>query len=244
MMPTAPRIYATDIRHVRVDPMRNDFHYRSYSWLVDLDALPELGPVLGGLTRFEARDHLGAPDRTLRENLDAFLATEDVDLRGGRILMLTNPRVLRYVFNPITVYWCYTTDQRLECVVLEVHNTYGERHAYLVRTDAAGRAQVPKQLYVSPFNEVDGHYDLVLPEPAEQVRVSVTLRREGRPPFVAVLHGRARPASTAYLLRTALTRPLEPLLVMTKIRWQGVRLWARGLPVQTRPKHQAQEAVQ
>lgn len=238
---TAPRIYATSIRHVRSEPVRSDFEHRSYSWLVDLDALPRLGR-LGRLARFESRDHLGAPGRTLRENLDSFLATHDVDLTGGRVLMLANARVLGYVFNPISVFWCHRADGGLECVVVEVHNTYGDRHAYLVHTDDSGRARTEKALYVSPFNDVDGSYELVLPEPDETLRISVVLQREGRPPFVAVMTGRARAASTAYVLRLAVTRPLEPLAVMAKIRLHGIFLWLRRLPVRPRPSHR-QEAV-
>ena len=120
------------------------------------------------------------PDATLRENLDAFLATQGVDLQGGRITMLANARVLGYVFNPISVFWCHRPDGALECVVVEVHNTYGERHAYLVRTDDQHRASTEKRLYVSPFNDVSGSYDLVLPEPGRVgAQVSVILRRPG-----------------------------------------------------------------
>ena len=238
----APRIYATSIRHVRTEPVRSDFEHRSYSWLVDLDALPRLG-ALRALARFEARDHLGAPDRTLRQNLDAFLATHGVDLGGGRIRMLANARVLGYVFNPISVFWCHRLDGGLECVVVEVHNTYGDRHAYLVRTDAEGRATTDKALYVSPFNDVDGSYDLTVPEPDDHVRVSVVLRRPGRPPFVAVLTGDARDVSPASVLRLAVSHPLEPLAIMAKIRWHGIRLWLRHLPIRPRPTHAHQEAV-
>jgi len=240
---TTARIYATSIRHVRTEPVRNDFVHRSYSWLVDLDALPRLG-VLGRLARFEGRDHLGAPERSLRVNLDAFLATHGVDLQGGRIRMLANARVLGYVFNPISVFWCHRADGGLECVVVEVHNTYGERHAYLVHTDEHGRATTDKALYVSPFNDVDGSYDLLLPEPDDEVRVSVVLKRAGRPPFAAVLTGHAREVSTASLLRVAVTSPLEPLAIMAKIRLHGIGLWLRRLPIRPRPTHPPQEAVQ
>lgn len=238
---TAPRIYPTTVRHIRREPVHHDFTNRSYHWLVDLDALPELGRF-GRLASFEARDHLGDPDKTVRENVDTFLATQDVDLEGGRVLMLATPRVLGTVFNPISIYWCHGRDGALECVIVEVHNTYGDRHAYLVRTDDGGRAETDKALYVSPFNDVDGSYDLVLPEPDESLRISVLLQREGRPPFVAVMSGRARAASPAYVLRLAVTRPLEPLVVMAKIRFHGVFLWLRRLPVLPRPRHR-QEAV-
>ncbi|MDQ2756195.1 MAG: DUF1365 domain-containing protein [Actinomycetota bacterium] len=241
--PVTPRLYATSVRHVRREPVRHDFTLHSYTWLVDLDALPDLGR-LTRLASFEARDHLerDAPG-SLRQKVDAFLATQGVDLQGGRIVMLAQARVGGYVFNPISLYWCHRRDGALECVVLEVQNTYGDRHAYLVRTDQQGRARTEKELYVSPFNDVDGHYDLVLPEPDERLRTSVVLQREGSPPFVAVMSGRAHDVTTARLLRISLTRPLEPLAVMARIKAHGILLWLRRLPVRPRPPHR-QEAVQ
>ncbi len=240
---STPALYATTIRHARTTPVRNAFTYRSHSWLVDLDDLPRLPPPLRPLAAFRARDHIGRPDRTLRANLDAFLSAHGVGLRDGRVLMLTSPAVLGYAFNPITVYWCYD-GRALAAVVVEVHNTYGDRHAYLVHPDGRGRARVDKALYVSPFNAVDGHYELSVPEPGERVAVAVTLVRDGEPPFVATLRGRGHRATPAHLLRTALRQPIEPLRVTARIRWQGIRLWARGLPVRPRPPHPEQRGVQ
>ncbi|HET6626526.1 MAG TPA: DUF1365 domain-containing protein [Nocardioidaceae bacterium] len=236
---TAPRLVDTTIRHQRLGPVRHGFRQRSYSWLVDLDALPDHG----ALARFEARDHLGSPDRSIRENLDAFLADNGVHLGSGRVLMLANARVLGHVFNPITVFWCYAPDERPACVVVEVHNTYGDRHAYLVHPDAHGHARVEKRLYVSPFNDTSGWYELRVPGPGDTVHVAVTLHREGHPPFRASLHGRTRPASRRAVVRLALTRPWEPLLVTLRIRVHGLWLWLRGLKIQDRPTNVSKETA-
>ncbi len=240
---TAPAIYRTTVRHTRAEPLRHAFTYRSHSWLVDLDDLPRLPAPLRPLAAFRPRDHLGDPARSIRDNVGAFLAERGVGLRDGRVLMLASPAVLGYVFNPISVYWCYS-GRDLAAVVLEVHNTYGDRHAYLVTPDEVGRARTEKALYVSPFNDVDGHYEVAVPEPGERVDVRVRLHRPGRPPFVATLAGRAAPATTGRVLRTFLAQPLEPLRVSARIRWQGIRLWARGLPVRPRPVHPHQRGVQ
>jgi DUF1365 family protein len=238
-IPPGTRIYRTTIRHARTSPLRHRFEHRSHTWLVDLDDLPDLGP----LARFDARDHLGDPALSLRENLEAFLATQGVHLRGGRTSMLAMPRVLGAAFNPITVYWCHDADDRLVATVVEVHNTYGDRHAYLVHADEHGHAEVDKALYVSPFNDVSGSYALTVPEPGERLRLRVVLRREGHDPFVATVHGSAVPATVRSLLRTTVTQPVAPLAVMARIRLHGIRLWLRRLPVQPRPAHH-QEAVQ
>ncbi|MDQ6935810.1 MAG: FAD-dependent oxidoreductase [Actinomycetota bacterium] len=232
-------LYTTTIQHTRVEPIRNDFTYRSYAWLVDLDDLPRPSGARGWLLRrlasFEARDHIGDPHLSLRENIDALLDTHGIDLAGGRVQMLANARVLGYVFNPITVFWCHDGCGALAAVVVEVHNTYGGRFAYLCHPDEHGHARVAKRLYVSPFNDTSGHYDIRVPEPGERVLVSVTLKREGQPPFAATLNGVRRPATIRNQLRAAVTMPLAPLVTTIRIRLQGIKLWLRRLPVQPRP---------
>jgi predicted NAD/FAD-binding protein/DUF1365 family protein len=223
--------YAATIGHSRHRPFRRRFTHRSHTWLVDLDDLPDHGL----LARFEARDHLGDPDLTLRENVDAFLARHDVDLAGGRVLMAAMPRAFGYCFNPISVFWCLGPDGGQRAVVVEVHNTYGDRHAYLVHPDEQGRARTDKQLYVSPFHGTDGHYELVVPFPRPRIEVSVTLHTDDGARFSAWLHGEPADVSP---LRTAPAALRTSLL----IRAHGLWLWARRLPVRPRPDHH-QEGV-
>ena len=142
------------------------FTHRSQTWLVDVDDLPDHG-VLG---RFEARDHIGDPERTLRENIQAFLGLHDVDVRGGRMLLAANARAFGYCFNPISVFWCWDRAGALAATVVEVHNTYGDRHAYLVHTDEQGRGTVDKAMYVSPFHGTDGLYRVAAPVPPRPAR--------------------------------------------------------------------------
>lgn len=236
-------IYRTSIRHVRQDPVRNAFTYRSYSWFVDVDRLPVLPGALRPLAGFHAKDHLGDPDASIRENVDRFLAANGEDLGGGRVTMLANARVLGQVFNPISVFWCHGADGGLRCVIAEVHNTYGERHCYLLHPDEAGRSRTAKEFFVSPFNEVDGSYRMQLPEPDGKLAVAVVLEREGRRPFTATMTGTGRAATPRTILAAALAVPLAPLRLVLQIRWQGLKLWARGLPIINRPHHPSQEAV-
>jgi hypothetical protein len=224
-------IYDVDIHHVRATPIRNAFRYRSYQWFVDLDALPRLPLLLRPFARFDARDHLGDPHRSLRENVDTFLAENGIDLAGGAIRMLANARVLGYVFNPLTVFWCHDAAGVLRCVIAEVHNTYGQRHRYLLQPDARARARTSKQFYVSPFYEVSGNYTMSLPEPGEQLTLSITLHPTQGATFVASMKGHRRPASGWPLARMLLCRPWATVAVSARIRWQGIKLYLRGLPV-------------
>ena len=231
---TEPRLFEATVRHTRRAPFRHSFDYRTHTWLVDLDHLPAPRRTRS----FEARDHLGSPDRTIRENLDAFLATEGVDLDGGRVLMLANARAFGYCFNPISVFWCHDRSGDLACTVLEVHNTYGDRHAYLVRTDEHGKARTDKAMYVSPFHDVSGRYDISAPEPTDTVAVAITLRHQSGPAFTASLTGYAVSG------RPPLRATASALVGSVRIRIQGIRLWLRRLPIRPRPDHPRQEGVQ
>ncbi|MEC5191133.1 MULTISPECIES: DUF1365 domain-containing protein [unclassified Arthrobacter] len=237
-------IYRTSIAHVRRSPLKNAFTYRSYSWYVDVDRLPSLPRLLRPLAGFRVADHLGNPDGTLRGNVEAFLASRGIEPDGGRITMLASARVFGHVFNPLSLFWCHDAAGELRCVVAEVHNTYGERHCYLLETDGAGRASVPKAFYVSPFNDVDGQYRMRLPEPGERLAVSIVLERDGQQPFLASMDGKRREATVPNILAAALAVPAAPLRAAAQIRWQGIKLWARRLPIIKRPHHPSQEAVQ
>ena len=233
-----PGLYAATIRHVRRSPWRREFTYRNHTWLVDLDRLPDHG-LLG---RFDPADHLGDPARSIKQNVTAFLAQHGVDLGGGRVLMAANARAFGYCFNPISVHWCFaapTTDgsEDLAAVVVEVHNTYGDRHAYLVHPDAQGRARTGKAMYVSPFHGTDGHYDVAVPLPGDRLDIAITLRTGDGEVFSATLRGRRTQASAWRAAPAALTGS-------ARIRAHGIRLWLRRLPVRPRPSHSPQEGVQ
>ncbi|MFF7309778.1 DUF1365 family protein [Streptomyces sp. NPDC008137] len=235
-----PALYRCVIAHVRTAPLRYALRHRTYMWLVDPDRLPELPYVLRPLARFESRDHFFGEHASIRAGLDAFLAGHGVRLDGGRVVMLTHARVFGYVFNPLTVYWCHGPDGTLRCVVAEVHNTYGERHCYLLRPDASGTAEVGKEFYVSPFFPVDGRYRMRLPAPGDRLDLTVHLEREGGRPFTATVRGARHEARTGTLLRLALHRPWSTLAVSAAIRLHGIRLYLRGLPVRPRPDHRNQ----
>ncbi len=229
-----PAVYETTIRHTRRQPVTRSFTHTSHMWVVDLDDLPDHG-VLG---RFEARDHLGVPERSLRGNVEGFLAHHDVALDGGRILMAAHPRAFGYCFNPISVFWCFDAAGAPAATVVEVHNTYGDRHAYLVHPDEQGRATTEKAMYVSPFHGTDGTYTLAVPVPGERLDIAISLRTDDGATFSASLAGQR---STTSPLRAAPAALRGSLL----IRVHGVWLWLskhRRLPIRPRPSHH-QEGV-
>lgn len=238
-------LYPCAITHVRTGKAHRAFTYRSYLWLVDVDDLPRMPVPLRSLASFPTRDHFGDPRApSLRANVDAYLMSQGVDLRGGRISMLASARVLGYVFNPLSVFWCYDRDGSLAAVLAEVHNTYSQRHVYLLRPDERGRAVADKEFYVSPFLPVEGRYRMRLPEPGEHLRLAVTLDLGGKPALIAGVRGRRRPFTFGRLLGYSIRFPWASLRVTLLIRWQAVRLLGRRVPLTPRPAHIPQEGVQ
>lgn len=229
-----PSIYRTVITHNRQAPVRHSFEYRSYSWYVDIDELPRLPWWLRMFAHFDAQDHfVGGPGDSLRERVDAFLTEQNVTVPSGPVTALLQARVLGYVFNPISIFWCHDRSGVLRRVIAEVHNTYGERHAYLL-PPADSAVLVTKKLYVSPFNPAGGHYLVLAPRPEQCVDIRVSLHRDHQPAFVATLSGTRQPATAAHVARMQLLMPLAPLMVALRIRIQGIRLWLRRVPVTPR----------
>jgi uncharacterized protein len=221
-----PGLFETTIRHTRRTPFKRSFTHTSQTWLVDVDDVPDHG-LLG---RFESRDHIGDPERTLRENVQAFLEQHGIDVRGGRIFLAANARAFGYCFNPISVFWCWDRRGHLAATVVEVHNTYGDRHAYLVDTDEQGRGVVDKAMYVSPFHGTDGTYRVAAPVPGDRLRIAVTLDSDDGATFSASLSGRRSQITPARAAPAAIRHALL-------IRMHGVWLWLRRLPIQPRPTH-------
>jgi DUF1365 family protein len=226
-----PAIYRTRITHLRRAPVHHYFEHRSYSWYVDIDELPRLPRWLRTFARFDPGDHFdGAAEDSLRQRMDAFLADRGAAVPGGRITALLQPRVLGYAFNPLTLYWCHDQHGVLRHVVAEVHNTHGERYAYLL-PPAEAPVLVTKKLYLSPFNPVDGHYLVRAPRPERNLDITVSLHRDNQPALVTTLRGQRRRPDTAELLRLQLVAPLAPLMVALELRLQAMVLWMRKVPL-------------
>jgi uncharacterized protein len=216
-----PALYVADVAHSRRSPLVYRFRYRATYWLVDFDELPQPRGIARWCTGVGKQDHVDV--RTL---------LEDQGIAATRVVMLSGARSFGYAFDPISVFWCYDKSDAQCAVVAEVHNTYGDRHAYLLDIDADGEAHIEKAMHVSPFNTAKGMYRIRVSPPTSTVSVWVSLEREGQEPFVATLRGARRPLT----VRSALVSMLRHSSVRTRIliQWEAIALWRRGLAVQPR----------
>ena len=243
-LPALPALVAGWVTHRRSGPVRHAFRHRVYQWLIDLDSVPRQPAYLRPFACFSSEDHLGDPRLTIRANIEHYLALNGIGLGDrGRVLMLASARVLGHVFDPLSVFWCYDSSGRLACIVAEVHNTYRERHAYLLHPDEAGIAVTGKDFHVSPFFDVNGSYGLRFTLTPDRVSTAVTLHREGAVAFSATFRGRPEPATAPALVGRLIRQPLMTQRVSALIRVHGIWLWLRGLPVRAHPHHIRQAGV-
>jgi DUF1365 family protein len=210
-------------------------------WLTDLDDIPQRSRIARLLRDVHPGDHLGDPSRSLRENVHHFLGLNGIEPPHGKVLMLSQARGLGFAFDPISVYWCHSGSGELSGVLLEVRNTFGDRHCYLVHPDDSGRAEFAKELYVSPYFPVAGTYVSRTHLDQRSVRVHLTLNDlHGKPALVATLNGVPAPASRWRDLLATLGNPIAARLTLRRIHAQSRRLSALGLPTRRRRTHPPQ----
>jgi len=250
-MTSRSAIYVGEVSHTRLRPKTHALRYRIFMLLLDLDELPALSKRLRwfslgrfNLTSFRERDHGDGSDTPLRTQIERHLDAANLSIAGGPIRLLCLPRVLGYVFNPLSVYFCYTPDQTLKAILYEVSSTFGERHGYLMRADpdAHGvvRQSAAKRLHVSPFMDMDLDYNFRIKPPGDALDVTIgTFDRQG-----LLLNARfaaeRRPLDDTSLLRAWLAHPLLTLKVIAGIHWEAIRLIAKGLKLRSGTKAPAE----
>ena len=238
-------IYAGWVMHQRLRPVRHRLRYRLFSLLLDLDEIDALSARLRWFSRgrfnlisFCDRDHGDGSPRPLRTQIEALLAEAGL-AHGGPIRLLAMPRVLGFVFNPLSVWFCHDTSGRLSAILYEVNNTFGERHSYLLPADGNARdvrQDAVKHFHVSPFLPMNLTYAFRVAPPGEDLSIAITVSDAAGPLLCAVHRAKAVPLNDRALLRTFAADPLLTLKVVAGIGWEALKLWARRVPVHDHPR--------
>ncbi len=228
------------VRHIRSRPTRYQLEHGVYYFALDLGELEqatERGWLVGRNRRavlsFRDADHLPSPATDLAHDIRAHLGAEGIQLDGGRITLITGLRVLGYVFNPASFFLCRDAAGALVAVVVEVHNTYGDRHLYTLRperAEGAFSAAMDKDFYVSPFISIDGRYRVTVRDEPAALNIGISLRQAGETVLATSVVLRRRPLTTRNIVRLLLRHPFMTQRTIMLIHWHALRLWLRRLP--------------
>jgi DUF1365 family protein len=193
------------------------------------------------LFSFYDRDHGRRDGSALRPWIDSLMMARGIDLSGGRIALLCFPRVLGYVFNPLTIFFCWDAGGTLRALVYEVKNTFGEQHCYVLPVESGRQPQRPirqscdKRFHVSPFIGMAATYRFRLVEPGERVSIVIRQRTPEGELLIATHTARRVQLDNAGLIRAFLGHPLVTLKVICGIHWEAMRLWLKGARYHAKP---------
>lgn len=237
--PFEPRLFTGHVMHLRLRPKRHQFRYAVFSLWLDVDRIEEtLAPLKRlrhegfGLFGFRAADHGPRDGGALRPWVEARLAEIGAP-SPSRIMLLCFPRVLGYVFNPLSVYYCYDAAGRLDHIVYEVKNTFGDQHAYALSAppdvDGLVRHDQEKEFFVSPFIDMEKAYHFSASPPGERLALRIKETDAEGDYLIATWSGRAEPLTDRLLLRRFGSHPLMTLKIVAAIHWEALRLALKGV---------------
>lgn len=242
------------VRHLRLRPVRHGFRYQMYFLRLPLRAIDGqgFGTRLMSRNRFNLlsfydRDH-GDGVAPLLDWIQQLLADEGVHDADGEIWLQTMPRVLGYVFNPVSFWFCHRRDGTLRAVLADVRNTFGERHRYLLDNGgeiiAGAELQAQKIFHVSPFCETRGAYRFRFfeglrsagPQAGQRHNLACIDYDDADGPLLQTsVAGEARALDDRGVARAFIAYPLMTMAVVWRIHWQALRLWLRGVPFFSKP---------
>jgi DUF1365 family protein len=240
----SPLLGFGQVRHTRLKPVRNAFAYPSYFLMLPMRAMQQAGGGAlahnrSGLLSFFDRDHGDGRSNAVAW-LDELLHREGVEDTGGEIWLHTYPRVLGYTFKPVSFWYCHGANGSLSAIVVEVNNTFGERHCYLLDKPRYGQElKAGKAFHVSPFCSVEGGYRFrfmrTVRGGVEHTIACIDYDDATGPLLQTSVSGSLEPV-TAFSLRRALwSYPAMTVGVVARIHWQAFKLWRKRVPFISKP---------
>lgn len=240
-------LYKGTVMHARLKPLGHRFQYRVYALLLDLDNLSTAvkSPIFShnrfNLLSFFNKDHGSRDGSSLRAHVDQLLLKAD-EARPHSVKLLCYPRILGWVFNPLSVYYCYDAAGVLTAIIYEVRNTFGETHTYVApiqegeMANGLVRQERDKRFYVSPFIEMKMRYRFRLNQPDEKLTLRILECDNEGPLLSATFSGVRFPLTSRILLRAFIQVPFQTLKIVGGIHWEALKLWKKGAKFHRRPK--------
>jgi DUF1365 family protein len=227
--------------HHRLTPKEHKFSYKFFSFYLDLDEIDQLTKNIHFLSRnrfnvyaFFDQDHIEKGGKSIKENILVYLNEQGIDLKGGRIMVLTYLRTFGYVFNPVTFYYCFDKENNPVCVIPEIGNTFGELKPFLIckdhLKDNTFRERQDKFYYISPFSKLDDQLDFKLTIPNDRCNICIDTSRNGKKQILTTMMGNRQELTNSNLFWLTLKFPFITLKVITLIHWHAFLLWIKKIP--------------
>lgn len=246
------KLYRGTLFHKRFQPRSHEFTYPAYTLAIDLDELSVLDQTCLGFAynRFSvlslrSSDYLDPSSGDLKLKVFDFIQKHlnvDLNSRISKVVLVTSPRFLNYVFNPVSFFYCYGETGALEMVLAEVHNTFGEKHLYILDNPLSDSVQttsfkIDKAFHVSPFFDRSGGYTFRFSLLDQTLSIEIELKKDAQLLLLAVLRGSASPLTTFSLWQSLVPYAWCILLTIPRIAFQAFLLrFFKKLPVFTKPQ--------
>jgi len=230
------------VRHARLRPARNSFAYATYYLMLPMRSLRthasgHLARNRFGLISFHDRDHGDGRVDSLSW-LEDLLIGEGIGDADGEVWLQCYPRVLGVTFKPVSFWYCHRADGSLAAVVVEVNNTFGERHCYLLRGTNLAYGQelhAAKVFHVSPFCAVAGGYRFRFMRTADRTVARIDHHDDAGPLLETSISGRLEPLTATSIRKAFFGMPMMTLGVIARIHWQALKLWIKRVPFFHKP---------
>ena len=245
------------VRHKRYRPKENLFTYPTYFLMLQMrsasahqSADKSINPFIkfnkSGVFSFFDSDH--GDGRKLEQGgalgwIEDLLTQEGVTDADGEIWLHTFPRVFGYTFKPVSFWYCHSMSGELKAILVEVNNTFGERHFYLIKNPIYGKdLMAAKEFHVSPFCEVKGHYRFrfLRTKETESQTSKTVVRIDYEDSQGALIHtsvsGNLEPLNATNKTKALLNYPLLTLMIIFRIHWQALKLWLMKIPFHSKPE--------
>ena len=234
-------IYSGFVTHRRFKPKRHFFNYKTFSLLIDLKELKSLEKKIKffsynsfNILSFYDIDHGPRDGSSLAKWVRRTLNNAKINIGSGSIKLLCYPRFFGYVFNPLSIFYCYNENFELKAILYEVKNTFNEQHTYIFPVDKNNKIitqSCNKKFYVSPFIEMETAYNFRLSEPKETLSIFIKQTDKEGMLLSACQIGRKEHISTKQLITNFLKHPMMTFKIILAIHFEALRLWRKGVKI-------------
>ena len=237
-------IYNGEVNHTRFKPVKHFLNYKTFSLFIDLDEIEQLDKSISifshnkfNIFSFYNKDHGDRDGNCLKKWVISNLQKYKIEGNISKIKILCYPRIFGYVFNPLSIFYCYEND-KLKSIFYEVKNTFNEQHTYIfkIKDGEEIKQKCKKKFYVSPFMDMETFYNFKLINPNQRLSVMIKQTDAEGTVLTATQTGYKKEFNFKQLLINFIRYPLMTLKIISSIHFEALLLWKKGAIYRKRDK--------